>query len=347
MKVHNTITLPQGVRDILPDEARKIGVVESAILDVFGKYGFSKVITPLLEYVDVLSLGMGENLKERVLKFIDPSTGRVVAIRPDITPQIARVVATRMRDVPLPLKLCYNENVLRYQEPRDGRSREVLQIGAEYISGKPSAEADAEMIVMAIEAFSGLGLKDFKIDIGDVGFLRGVLDRLNVTDQERAQIKGALAIKDTSGLGIMLDALSAPLPVGDRELLLNLTTFYGEEEVIAKARSFSNDPAAIESLDNLQRIVDIINDRGFRDLVTIDLGEVRGFDYYTGIIFEGFASGIGKPILGGGRYDTLLARYGYPVAARASPSTSRTSSPRSKGSRPTWATGREWRVGGG
>ncbi len=315
MKKQTTITLPQGVRDILPEEAGRIGSVESVLLSVFEKYGFKKVITPLLEYVEVLSLGMGENLKDRVLKFIDPSTGRVVAIRPDITPQIARVVATRMRDFPLPLKLCYNENVLRYQEPRDGRSREVLQIGAEYISKEASPEADAEMIVMAIESFSELGLRDFKIDIGDVGFLRGVLDRLVLSGEERALVKGALAIKDTSGLEIVLKGLRTQVKSGDRELLLNLTTFYGEEEVIKKARSFSKDPAALSSLANLQRVVDIITEKGFKDLVTIDLGEVRGFDYYTGIIFEGFASGIGKPILGGGRYDTLLERYGYKAAA--------------------------------
>lgn len=315
MKNRPTITLPQGVRDILPEEAGKIRAVEAALMAAFERYGFKKVITPLLEYVEVLSLGMGENLRERVLKFIDPSTGRVVAIRPDITPQIARMVATRMRDYPLPLKLCYNENVLRYQEPREGRSREVLQIGAEYISGAASPEADAEMIVMAIEAFSTLGLKDFKIDIGDIGFLRGVLDRLDVTEEEKTMLKEALAIKDTSGLELVINGLSSPVRTEDRELLLNLTTFYGEEEVIAKAKYFSKDPATLSSLSNLQRIVDIITEKGFKDLVTIDLGEVRGFDYYTGIIFEGFASGIGKPILGGGRYDTLLERYGYPAAA--------------------------------
>jgi len=315
MKEQAAITLPQGVRDILPGEARKIGLVESALMETFGKHGFEKVITPMLEYVEVLSLGMGEALKERVLKFIDPSTGRVVAIRPDITPQIARVVATRMRDFPLPLKLCYNENVLRYQETQDGRTREVLQIGAEYITRGASAEADAEMIVMSIEALSRLGLKDFKIDIGDVGFLRSVLTRLDITEDERSLVKRALAIKDTSGLEKILGALSTPVGNADRELLLNLTTFYGEEEVIAKARSFSKDPAILAALDNLQKIVDIINKKGFKDLVTMDLGEVRGFDYYTGIIFEGFASGIGKPILGGGRYDTLLERYGYKAAA--------------------------------
>ncbi|MBI1912898.1 MAG: ATP phosphoribosyltransferase regulatory subunit [Deltaproteobacteria bacterium] len=310
-----TISLPQGVRDILPEESKKIGKVESGILAIFEKYGFKKVITPLLEYVEVLSLGMGENLKDRVLKFIDPSTGRVVAIRPDITPQIARVVATRMRDYPLPLKLCYNENVLRYQEPRDGKSREVLQIGAEYISAKASPEADAEMIIMGIEALRSMGLKNFKIDIGDVGFLRSILEKLPVSEQEKDLIKEAIAIKDTSGLEEILNNSTKQVDKADRGLLLNLTTFYGEEEVIKKAATFTKDKATQGNLDYLQNVVNIITEKGLKDSVTIDLGEVRGFDYYTGIIFEGFASGIGKPILGGGRYDTLLERYGYPCAA--------------------------------
>ncbi|MBI5586894.1 MAG: ATP phosphoribosyltransferase regulatory subunit [Deltaproteobacteria bacterium] len=315
MKIHTTISLPQGVRDILPEESKKIGAVESGILRVFERYGFQKVITPLLEYVEVLSLGVGENLKERVLKFIDPSTGRVVALRPDITPQIARVVATRMKDYPLPLRLCYNENVLRYEEPKEGKSREVLQIGAEYISRAASAEADAEMITMAIEALTDLGLKSFKIDIGDVGFLRAILERLKVSPDERRLIKEAVAIKDTSGLEEILKDLGSKITADDKQILLNLTTLYGEEEVVKKASSFLTDPQTRSSIANLQKIVDIITEKGLKDFVTIDLGEVRGYDYYTGIIFEGFASGVGKPILSGGRYDTLLEKYGYPAAA--------------------------------
>ena len=308
-----TISLPQGVRDILPEEAARIGAAEAGILSVFEKHGFKKIVTPLLEYVDVLSLGMGANLKDRVLKFIDPSTGRVVAIRPDITPQIARVAATRMRDHELPLKLCYNESVLRYQEARDGKSREVLQIGAEYISEKASASIDAEMIIISIEALEVIGLRDFKIDIGDVGFLRAVLDKLPVNDEARGMIKDSIAIKDTSGLEAVLAGFS--MPEKDRKLLMNLTTFYGEEEVLEKAASFSKDAESIKALEYLRSVVDIVAKDGLKDRVTIDLGEVRGFDYYTGIIFEGFASGVGKPILSGGRYDTLLARYGYSAAA--------------------------------
>ncbi|MBI5561921.1 MAG: ATP phosphoribosyltransferase regulatory subunit [Deltaproteobacteria bacterium] len=311
----SVISLPQGVRDILPEEAKKISAVEDAVLSVFGRYGFSKVITPLLEYVDALSLGMGASLKDRVLKFIDPSTGRVVAIRPDITPQIARVAATRMRDYGLPLRLCYNENVLRYQEPRDGKSREVLQLGAEFISETATPETDAEMICMAAESLKEIGLKGFKIDIGDIGFLRIILARLDVAETERARIKEAIAIKDASGLERILAPLGPQVSGADRSLLLNLTTFYGEEEVIRKAASFTKDASTLACLANLEAVAGIIAAKGYKDCVTIDLGEVRGFDYYTGIIFEGFASGIGKAILSGGRYDTLMERYGYPAAA--------------------------------
>ncbi|HBG47028.1 MAG TPA: ATP phosphoribosyltransferase regulatory subunit [Deltaproteobacteria bacterium] len=308
-----TISLPQGVRDILPEEAERIGAVESGILSVFSKYGFRKIITPLLEYVDVLSLGVGGDLRDRVIKFIDPSTGRVIAIRPDITPQIARVVATRMRDHALPLKLCYNENVIRYIEPRDGKSSEVLQIGAEHISAGASPEADAHMIIMAVEALGAAGLKDFKIDIGDVGFLRNILAS-HFDEGLRKTVQGMLEKKDSSGLTSFLNGMDSIKPE-EKELLINLTTFYGEEEVIEKAASLTKDKAALASLEYLSKVIEIIAAKGLKEWITIDLGEVRGFDYYTGIIFEGFASGIGKPILSGGRYDNLLERYGYPCAA--------------------------------
>lgn len=311
MKVPPSISLPQGVRDILPEEAEKICNVESAILKVFAGYGFKRVITPLLEYVDVLSLGMGRGLKDKVFKFIDPSTGRVVALRPDITPQIARMAATRMRDYPLPQKLCYNENVLRHLDPGSGTTREIQQTGAEYISSEPSPEIDAEMIVMAIEALKAAGVKEFKIDIGDVGFVRTVFERLGVSESERKRIKEAVEIKDTSGLEALIEGLKGKVKDEDKKLLLALPGFYGEAEVIEKARTLSTDAETKKALENTGAVLEIIAGKGYKENVTVDLGEVRGFDYYTGIIFEGFAQGIGKPILGGGRYDTLLEKYGY------------------------------------
>ncbi|MEE9614574.1 MAG: ATP phosphoribosyltransferase regulatory subunit [Thermodesulfobacteriota bacterium] len=316
MKIPSDITLPRGATDILPDEAERISAVEAAALKVFRKYGFQRVITPLLEYVDVLSRGMDEELATRAVKFIEPSTGRVMAVRPDITPQIARVVATKMKDSELPLKLFYTENVVRYQDPGGTKSREILQVGTEWVSAEPSPETDAEMIVMAIEALKETGLREFKVDIGDVGFVKAVLDRLEVSGPERGEIKEAVARKDNQGLASLLDRLGKKVGKEDKNLLLALTTFYGEEEVIEKAKTFSTkDPVAAAALDNIESVLGIVASRGYKDYLTIDLGEVRGFGYYTGIIFEGFAKGVGKPVLGGGRYDTLIEKYGFRAAS--------------------------------
>jgi len=315
MGAPSSISLPRGVRDILPEESKAVCEAASAILSVFEKRGYTRVITPLLEYVDVLSLGMGPEAKQSLLKFIDPSTGRVVAIRPDITPQIARMAATRMRDHTLPLKLCYNENVLRYARDAGRVSSEVLQAGAEQISAGPAPEIDAEMICMAVEALKKLGLTGFKIDVGDVGFLRTLLSRLETDEAGRTQVMEAVARKDAGGVSSALKPMGSKINDADRELLENLPGFYGEEDVIEKAISLSRDEAALASLDYLKRVVDMVCSRGYKESVTVDLGEVRGFDYYTGIIFEGFAPGVGKPILGGGRYDTLMEKYGCRAAA--------------------------------
>lgn len=311
MKDPTSISLPQGVRDILPEEAAKVSAVERAVIEVFERFDFQRVVTPLLEYLDVLKLGLGEEQRQRVFKFIDPTTGAVVAIRPDITPQIARMVATRMRDAALPLKLYYNENVLRSERGGGGKSREILQAGAEYLTESPSPEVDAEMIVMAMEALKAAGLERFKVDIGHVGFVKTVLNKLKVTTEQRNDITRAIGTKDAAGLETLLRGIAGAAGPDDRDLLVALTTFYGEEEVIEKARERVNDPEAAGCLDYIEKVVGIVDSRGFRDRVTIDLGEVRGFDYYTGIIFEGFSPGVGKAILGGGRYDTLVEKYGY------------------------------------
>ena len=305
------ISLPQGVRDTLPVEAGKVTPVETGLTASFERYGYSRVKTPMLEYEDVLSLGMGKELRGNMVKFIDP-TGRAVAIRPDITPQIARIVATRMRDQEPPLKLYYNESVLRYEAPS---ICEVHQIGGEHFTVTPSPEVDGEMITIAIEALIKIGLTDFKVDIGDVSFLRSILDSIEMDKATRSRIIRAISLKDSSDLRRRVDSLGGAISDKDCEALIALTTFYGEEEVIEKAGEFATKDSGKASLAYLSEILRIITDKGYKDYVTLDLGEVRGFDYYTGIIFEGFASGVGKAILTGGRYDNLLKNYSSNLSA--------------------------------
>lgn len=309
------ISLPAGVKDSLPDEAEKIERIENSILSVLEKRGFKRVITPFLEYLDVLSIGLGTELRDRVFKFIDPASGRVVAVRPDITPQIARVVATRMRDYKLPLRICYSEKVVRYQEPRSGKPREIQQIGAELITKEPSPQVAAEMIVIAIKSLQSLGLKDFKIDIGEVGFVRCMLDSLAISRKERAGIKEAVALKDGSTLESLLDTLGKKVAVKERNAIEAIPSLFGGEEVLGKASSMALNRQAKDSVENLSKVLKILASKGVKKFITIDLAEMRGFDYYTGIIFEGFAKGMGKALMTGGRYDTLMEKYGYPCAA--------------------------------
>lgn len=309
------ISLPPGVKDSLPHEAEKIEQVEECILSVLERGGFKRVITPFFEYLDVLSIGLGSDLRDKVFKFIDPASGKVVAVRPDITPQIARLAATRMRDYPLPLRICYNEKIVRYQEGQSGRPREIQQIGAELITKKSSFEADAETIGIAIKSLKCLGLKDFKIDIGEVGFVKGMLDNPALNNKALAEIKNAIALKDGSALEEIVNGLGGKIPAPYKNSLKTIPSLFGGKEVLEKAASIAQNRQAKTAVENLVKIFNTLHAKGFSRFITFDFAEMRGFDYYTGIIFEGFIKGIGKAIMTGGRYDNLMEQYGYPCAA--------------------------------
>ncbi|MFQ5586172.1 MAG: ATP phosphoribosyltransferase regulatory subunit [Thermodesulfobacteriota bacterium] len=309
------ISLPQGVKDILPEDAETIRAVEEIILSTFNRRGFRRIVPPPVEYLDVLSRGLGPDLRDRVFTFIEPSTGRVVALTPDITPQVARVVATRMRDIPLPLKLCYNRSVLRLKGSGGGSFKEILQIGAEYLTEEHSPDGDAEIITTAIEILKTLGLREFTIDIGNPGFVRSLIERLPIDKKVRKSIRDAVALKDVSALESILSGMEGTLDEGTRELILLIPTLFGDKEVVKRALSLVPEGETRESLVNLISVIEVLQEQGYKKHITVDLGEVRGFDYYTGIIFEAFAHGAGKAILTGGRYDTLMAQYDYPCSA--------------------------------
>lgn len=315
MAIQPNISLPPGVKDILPDEAEKVEGIEKCILNVLEISGFKRVITPFLEYLDVLSIGLGTDLKDKVFKFIDPASGKVVAVRPDITPQIARVVAARMRDCKPPLRICYNEKVFRYQEPRSGRPREIQQIGAELITKSADCEADAEIIAIAINSLKGLGLKNFKIDIGDISFVKGMLDNPALNGKEKNSITNAIALKDGSALEVILDDLGNKVANKYKIALKTIPSLFGGAEILEKAWSVAEGRQAKAAVENLSKILKILNAKRLAQFITFDLAEMRGFDYYTGIIFECFARGVGKAIMTGGRYDNLMEKYGYPCAA--------------------------------
>ncbi len=262
--------LPKGVADFLPEKADKIGYIDGKIRRVFELWGFRRIITPLLEFHDVMALGMGDDLKEKSFRFDDRQTGRLLAIPADITPQVARIVATRMQGYPLPHRLYYAERVLRHTEIQSGRSREIFQAGVELI-GLDSPEADAEMVAMAVEA------------------------------------------KDASAVKAILE--QEPVPDAVKEEIAALPRLYGGHEVLAEAERVVRNDRSKRALANIAQVLDILDIYGVSDYLSIDLGEIRGLDYHTGLTFEGFVGGLGEPVCGGGRYDDLTAKYGFPAPA--------------------------------
>ncbi|MEI6208988.1 MAG: ATP phosphoribosyltransferase regulatory subunit [Desulfuromonadales bacterium] len=306
------ISLPRGVSDFLPDTAAKIGYIESRLRRVFELWGFRRIITPKLEYEDVLAIGMGEELKGRTYRFDDRQTGRLLAFPPDITPQVARIVATRLADWPLPHRICYSGRVLRQTEMQTGRSRETFQSGVELI-GLDSPEADAEMVAMAIEAMQGLGLDNFKIDLGQVEFCQGVMQASGLGGAALLNLREAVAHKDTSAVADILDKNSVS-PESAREISA-LPRLFGGIEVVDEAMKVASNRRSLAALENMRQILNILDIHGVSNYLTIDLGETRGLDYHTGITFEGFVAGLGEPVCSGGRYDTLTARYGFDAPA--------------------------------
>jgi len=304
--------LPKGAKLYLPDEAAQKRAVEERLLGVFRRWGYREVVTPAYEYFDVLALGTDHDLQEQMFKMVDRESGRLLALRADVTPQIARIVATRLRDEPKPLRLAYLANVFRYDEPHVGRYREFHQAGVELV-GLPNPEADAEMIAMTVEAIRALGLGDFQLDVGQADFLRGILEDVGADDATARRLRSALGRKDVSELERHVGDLGAPAAV--TELLLALPGLYGRGDVIERAGRLVKNARSEDALANLAEVYRLLRLYGLADSVLLDLGEVRGFDYYSGVHFEAYVSGLGAALAGGGRYDQMLGRFGYDCPA--------------------------------
>ena len=304
--------LPKGARIYLPDDAARKRHVESGLLGVFGRWGYREVITPTFEYADVLATGTDADVQENMFKFVDRETGRLLALRADITPQIARVVATRLRDEGKPIRLCYVTNVFRYDEPRVSHYREFYQAGVELI-GLEKPEAEVEIIAMAIEGLRALGLDRFQLDLGHPDFFRGLLEEVKAPAARQRELRAALARKDASTLERLVGELAPAAHVG--EALLALPALFGREEVLERAAALARNDRSARAVANLAEVYRLLTIYGLADAVLLDLGEVRGFDYYSGTYFEAYVAGFGAALAGGGRYDHMLARFGFDCPA--------------------------------
>lgn len=309
MKNYDLIT-PEGTKDLLFGECIVRRTIEDTLLRLFKSRGYSEIITPGLEFFDVFNMKSRYFPQENLYKMTD-SKGRLIVMRPDSTMPIARVVATRLRDAELPLKLCYNQTVYRNESLLKGRSDETVQAGIELI-GSEMKMADLEVISAAVDALKAFGL-EFSLEIGHIGVFKTLVERLDADEKDKDYIRKLIENKNFPALNDFLDTFgSNSITVA----LKKLPALFGGEEVFEKAEEVLPDENVKRILDELREIYcDIAEICGNEGNITVDLGLVNKTDYYTGLIIKGYLKGHGEEVISGGRYDKLISDFGYDIPA--------------------------------
>ena len=300
--------IPMGMATLLPDAAQRVRHLEATLFEGFSKWGYQEIIPPTFEYLDVLSAGLPAETLEKCYKFADWTTGRILVLRPDVTAQIARIVAMGMAGQGLPLRLCYRTTVFRYEPEHAGREREVFQLGVELI-GADDATMDAEILALLVESLKALGLPDFKISVGHVGFYQALLAKSGMSHQGQKLAEIAAARKDLPNLERILKA--ERVSSGLARPILEAPGRYGREEVLQWGRKVAGrDQRLVKPIERLTQVYRLLESTGIKDHLLLDLGEFRGFDYYDGLVFDVFSGKVGCELGGGGRYNHLIGRFG-------------------------------------
>ena len=300
---------PEGVKDLLPKMAALKGWCEGVLSKVFATWSYQEVVPPTVEYSSIFTAGMKSDFEEELYCFPD-ERGRTLVLRPDFTLPLARIVATHMLEDPLPLRLFYQGNIFRYISPKKGRQREFNQSGVELIGGS-SPGADAEVIALAVASLKALGINKAKICLGSLNFLNRFLQHKGLSEEEKEAVKKIFSQKDFVSLEKYVNNL--PLEEEARQEILTIPLLKGGKEVLQEAAKML--PGESPCLEELAELFNLLECMGVAEKVMIDLALVRGLDYYTGIIFEGYTNSLGTPICGGGRYDQLLGFFGRDLPA--------------------------------
>ena len=302
-----TVNTPEGTRDRLFAECQERRQVQDRLTRLFRQRGYREVSTPDTEFYDLFALTGSAIPQERMVKVWD-SSGKLCVLRPDSTTPIARVAATKLRSLPLPQRLYYDQTVYRAGPAHNGGSREIPQCGVELI-GAAGPKADLEMIVTAIDALRACGAPRFHVELGHAGFFRDLAARLELGEEGTEQVRALIEGKNFAALSALL-APYAGHPAA--AALERLSRLFGGEEVLGKAGQLAG---PTQSVDYLRRLWDELSAAGYGQYVRFDLGMVHQIDYYTGVVFRGYVEGAGDAVLSGGRYDRLVGVFGREAQA--------------------------------
>ncbi len=308
--MHMTIGTPAGTCDRLFAECAAYRTIQRAVTGLFQRRGYCELMTPEVEFYDVFTASGNPLPQQSMLKLIDRSS-RILVMRPDNTTPIARVAATKLRAMPLPQRLYYDQTVFRSDDAHTGAQGEKPQCGIELI-GAPGIRADLEVIAMAVQALEATGLTEFQIELGHAGYFTALTDALGADEQTAYAMRQAVENRSFAAFSDLL-APYGKTPAG--AALKNLSRLFGGVEILGEARALTPLPQAVAALDYLAELYGELARAGLGRHVRFDLSLVQGIDYYTGVVFRGYAQGAGTTVVSGGRYDGLVGRFGADVPA--------------------------------
>ena len=304
--------VPEGTRDFTIDECKKRNNIVKTIIGVFEKWGYGEIATPTVEYYETFNHKTQSLKEEEMYKFFD-NNGRILVLRPDMTVPVARMINTKLKDMNLPLKLFYTANVFRVHESLEGKRNEYLDCGIELIGGDGEV-IDLEILVTALEVLKSLNTKEnFKLEIGDVNILRSAIDEMNLMEEDKENIIDLINKKSLINLNDYLESLK--IKDEYKEFLTTLPWLFGGYDMIEKAKRLAFNNRVKENILYLEKIFLNLRELGYEKYISVDMSMVPRVNYYSGVIFKGYVTGIGSTVLKGGRYNNLFENFGRKISA--------------------------------
>ena len=305
--------LPEGIEELLPPQARRLEQLRRELLDLFTSWGYELVIPSLVEYLDSLLTGMGNDLELQTFKLTDQLNGRLMGVRADITPQVARIDAHRLLDRKGPVRLCYQGTVLHTRGDGLGGSRSITQIGAE-LYGHSGIESDVEMVCLMLQTLALAEVGSVYVDLGHVGIFRALTQAAKLNPEQESALFDALQRKAVPEISELLASLNVDAKT--RQSFEDLVWLNGESDVLSRARqSLAGNAAALKAVDELEQVAERVCSQQPDLQLHFDLAELRGYHYHTGVVFSAYHPGQGRAIAQGGRYDDIGEVFGRARAA--------------------------------
>lgn len=302
---------PEGVRDIYGLEYEKKTFVEQTLRKTIRSYGYEPIQTPTFEYFDVFSKEIGTTPSKDLYKFFDKE-GNTLVLRPDFTPSIARCAAKYFMEEQKPIRFTYMGNTFTNTSNLQGKLKEITQMGAELINDS-SVEADAEMISLMVEALKAAGLKHFIVTVGNVEYFKGMCQEAGLDEETEYELRTCISGKNFFAAEELLTSKNIAEPYKGK--LLAIADMFGDMKSLESARALATNPRSLQAIERLSQVYEVLKMYGVADYVSFDLGMLSKYHYYTGVLFKAYTYGVGNAIITGGRYDTLLGRFGKEAPA--------------------------------